>query len=150
MSVDAILRTAAIGILSIALVACERDATFEPRAAVSYIPFGIATAVPVTRENIEAMAFRFGTPPQKRSDFQELVRRLSVGPACPFNERLVRAEIVLPDSRDVVFIDDNGCVDGSRAVGVGTHKASPDRIRFHLWNMTQCLLGEDACAGTGP
>jgi hypothetical protein len=130
---------------AVPLAACAPDEPKGPTANVYFLPFEIATAVPVTRDAIERIMSFYGEPVRQSARFRELERLVLRGRPCNFFEN-VRAKIVLPSGEGVMFINDAGCAEVILGTKTSTYQltdAGLAEARRLLLSMTKCV--ESGC-----
>lgn len=76
---------------------------------IFYIPFGVATYIPITAENIEQSAVKSSELDVSSHMAERLAEILSSASEGGFDEEMIRAKLVWPDST-VVYVDNYGGV----------------------------------------
>lgn len=104
------MRIIAAVLVSIFIVSCSAGDEVKKTAKIYYIPIGMETFIPITKENIEEHEFSYGDQDVSTSDFDKLQKLIKGARAGSFNNDRVRVKIVLPD-RSVVFVDNEGGVE---------------------------------------
>jgi len=76
---------------------------------IFYVPIGVQTYIPITEENIETSASRYGIVDDTSDAFLNIKRILQAAPDGDFNNEMLRVKMIVSE-REIIYIDDSGGV----------------------------------------
>jgi hypothetical protein len=79
---------------------------------IFYIPIGVETYVPITENNIESSAIRFGNAKESERALERIRIILETASDGEFDDEMLRAKITLPN-KEVIYIDNRGGISSS-------------------------------------
>lgn len=108
------MKILAMFLAAVLSAACSSEDKMPDQVEIYYVPIGVETYVPITKENIQESASRIGQIALSDRRFKKLIRLLESSSFGQFESDNLRAKILL-STDNVIYIDNNGGVQLPRA-----------------------------------
>lgn len=133
------LRFLQIAIGLIVTVSCVANEEMIDRVKIYYVPVGVQTYVPITKENIETSYVREGLVSPTNRKFIRLLDTISEAEPGDFIDNMLRVKIVFPDKK-ITYIDNYGGVNSVGSYDLKLKASNLRKVKEILESLTKARM----------